>query len=203
MLSQEWWMQLAHKVTEAAVHHGLGLFVFSVVAYAIGFFTHRRHQAKYGMRTVARICWIEDGKLLFKEVRTGTALFMAGSEDVAGTLVKAAKKARPGQMLWKGHWQSDAVAERAIRRLYEGVSVEFAAGVVARANDRENASRGTYAVAAFRRDNSISVILCRQHDLDQMSAQIVGEGPELLECSVLRDSIPLKTPYVGWTDLYM
>jgi len=177
-----------HKCAEAVVHHGLAIAIFSVLGFLTATLVHRWKHAKYGTRVVVRVCWLEEKAQYSQVIGSGDALAMTGSKDVAATLVRAYRKGAVGKILGKSHWTSDK-ALRALRRICEGISERFAQGAIARAMHDKDVTAGHFHVAAFRRDNTVSVILVLEDDLKQFGTEgcgtIRGSGPELREMADL------------------
>lgn len=177
-----------HKCAESVVHHGVAIVLISAAGFVAGILVHRYKQAKYGTRVVVRVCWVEDKAQYSQVIGSGDALTMTGSKDVAATLVKAYRKGAVGKLLGKNHWTSDK-ALRALRRICEGISERFAQGAIARAMHDKDVTAGHFHVAAFRRENTVSVILVLENDLNQFGTDgcgtIRGSGPELREMADL------------------
>lgn len=190
----------AVKLAENVVHHGLAIAIFSVLGFVTATLIHRWKQSMYGTRVVVRVCWVENKQQFSQVIGSGDALAMTGSKDVAATLVKAYKKCNIGKVIAWSCW-TDEKAQRALRRICEGISERFAQGAIARAMHDKDVTAGHFHVAAFRRENTVSVILALGEDLKQFREEglgtISGSGPELSEMSDLSAYVSAR-----WSCLY-
>jgi len=121
------------------------------------------------------------------------------------TLVKAAKKGGVGKLIGASCWTHEK-AQRALRRVCEGIAERFAQGALARAMHDKDVTAGHFTVAAFRRDNTVSVILVLASDLRQFGetgcGTIEGAGPELREMADLHGHMDGSRQHVYSVDLY-
>ncbi len=129
---------------------------------------------------------------------------MAGSKDVAATLVRATRRSGRNKMLDLQYWTEEE-AQRCLRRIDDTVSVQFAAGSIAKANHDKDVAERVYVIGVFMRYNNISVVLIPRVELEKFgqegSGLIAGDGQSLREMNELYEAVQLKK-CTGSTKLY-